>query len=56
MCSDIAMTQIQEAYTDCKCIAIPGYDNIVKEGGAINCTTWNIQTDIDISNKYENPR
>lgn len=39
---DKAIRQISDAYPECRCIPIPHYESIVKEGGALNCTTWNI--------------
>lgn len=37
----IAFRQIAEAYPKCGCHQIWGCDNIVREGGALNCCTWN---------------
>lgn len=37
----IAFRQIAEAYPECGCHQIWGCDNIVREGGALNCCTWN---------------
>lgn len=41
-----AFTQIAEAYPECKCHQIWKCDNIVQQGGALNCCTWNILTDL----------
>lgn len=38
----IAFRQIAEAYPECECHQILGCDSIVREGGALNCCTWNI--------------
>lgn len=43
--TDTAFRQIVEAYPDCECYPIWQYDNIVHEGGALNCSTWNIMID-----------
>lgn len=43
---DIAFRQIAEAYPDCECHPIWGCDCIVREGGALNCSTWNVLVDL----------
>lgn len=40
----IVFRQIAEAYPQCNCHSIWDCDNIVKEGGALNCCTWNLMT------------
>ena len=42
---EMAFRQITEAYPKCQCHTVPNCESIVSEGGALNCTTWNIQTD-----------
>ena len=42
----IAFKQIAAAYPQCDCHQIWGCDNIVREGGALNCCSWNILTDL----------
>lgn len=42
----IAFKQIAEAYPECECHQINGCDNIIREGGALNCCTWNILSDL----------
>ena len=42
----IAFKQISAAYLQCDCHQIWGCDNIVREGGALNCCSWNILTDL----------
>ncbi len=37
-----AMVQIQEYYPHHKVILIPGCQELVKEGGALNCISWSI--------------
>ena len=37
-----ALAQIESAFPMCQCHAVRGCENIVKEGGALNCSTWNI--------------
>ena len=44
--SEEAFKQIAEAYPECQCYPVLDCDNIVNEGGALNCCTWNILTDI----------
>lgn len=43
---EVAFRQIAEAYPQCECHQIWGCDNIVDEGGALNCCTWNILKDL----------
>ena len=38
-----ALEQIQKLYARHKVILIPGCQELVKEGGALNCISWNIQ-------------
>lgn len=40
----IAFRQIAEAYPKCECHPIWKCDNIIREGGALNCCTWNMMT------------
>ena len=42
----MAFKQISAAYPQCDCHQIWGCDNIVREGGALNCCSWNILTDL----------
>ena len=42
----IAFKQIAEAFPDCECHPIWECDNIIREGGALNCCTWNILSDL----------
>lgn len=42
---ETALRQISDAYSNCQCHPIPNCENIVNEGGALNCCTWNIQKD-----------
>lgn len=39
---ELAFMQIAEAYSQCECHPVWGFDNIVREGGALNCSTWNV--------------
>ncbi len=39
---EIAFRQIEDAFPQCECHPIYQYDNIVRDGGALNCSTWNI--------------
>ena len=43
--AEIASKQIAEAFPKCECFPVWDCDNIVREGGALNCCTWNIQAD-----------
>ena len=42
---EIAFRHIADAFPQCECHPIYHYENIVREGGALNCSTWNIFTD-----------
>ena len=42
---ETAFQQIADAYPNCHCHPIPHCKSIVNDGGALNCTTWNITTD-----------
>jgi hypothetical protein len=55
---DIAFRQIADAFPQCDCHPIYHYENIVHEGGALNCSTWNIQVDLpeEDDNYYELPK
>ena len=39
---ETAFRQIADAYPKCQCHPVPNFESIVNEGGALNCTTWNI--------------
>lgn len=43
----MAFKQISASYPQCDCHQIWGCDNIVREGGALNCCTWNMMTAIE---------
>lgn len=43
---EIAFRQIADAFPQCECHPIYHYENIVREGGALNCSTWTILTDL----------
>ena len=40
--AETAFRQIVEAFPECKCHRIWNCDSLVREGGALNCSTWNI--------------
>ena len=42
----LAMEQIQSYYPNHKVILIDGCMDLVREGGALNCISWNILTDL----------
>ena len=43
---EIAFRQIADAFPQCECHPIYHYENIVHDGGALNCSTWNILVDL----------
>ena len=44
--AETAFRQIVEAFPECKCHRIWNCESLVREGGALNCSTWNILTDL----------
>ena len=42
----LAIEQIQSFYPNHKVILIDGCINLIREGGALNCISWNILTDL----------
>jgi hypothetical protein len=46
--------QIADAYPQCKCHPLYHCESIVREGGALNCSTWNMLVDLpDEENSHE---
>ena len=43
---EMAFKQITDAFPQCECHSVYHYENIVREGGALNCSTWNILVDL----------
>ena len=43
---EVAFRQIADAFPQCKCHPVYHYENIIHEGGALNCSTWNILVDL----------
>ena len=41
-----AFDQIEAAFPICQCHMVPGCEKIVKDGGALNCSTWNVLADL----------
>lgn len=41
-----AFRQIADAFPQCECHPIYHYENIVHDGGALNCSTWNILVEL----------
>lgn len=39
-----ALAQIEAAFPQCQCQPVYGCEKIVKEGGALNCSSWNVMT------------
>lgn len=42
----LAVKKIQATYPYCKVIKIDGCQDLVRDGGALNCVTWNILSDL----------
>ncbi len=43
---EVAFSQIVDAFPQCKCHPVFHYENVIHEGGALNCSTWNILADL----------
>ena len=41
----IAFGQIAEAFPQCECRPVWNCDNLIKDGGALNCVSWNVLED-----------
>ena len=53
---EVAFRQIVDAFPQCKCHPVYHYESIVHEGGALNCSTWNILVDLqEEDNSHELP-
>ena len=50
--AEVALMQISDAFPQCKCHLVYHYENIVCDGGALNCSTWNML--VDLLEKEEN--
>ena len=48
-----ALEQIQKHYPHHKVVLVPGCQDLAKEGGALNCITWNILTDREAQPQQE---
>ena len=54
---DMAFRQIDDAFPQCKCHPVYHCESIVREGGALNCSTWNILVDLqEEDNSHELPK
>lgn len=54
---DVAFRQISDAFPQCKCHPIHHCESIVCEGGALNCSTWNVFADLpEEENSKELPK
>jgi hypothetical protein len=51
---EMAFRQIADAFPQCKCHPIHHCENIVRDGGALNCSTWNIL--VDLPEKEDNSK
>ena len=54
---EVAFKQIADAFPQCKCHPIRCCESIIREGGALNCSTWNILVDLpEKENSHELPK
>ena len=55
---EMAFRQIADAFPQCKCHPVYHCESIVREGGALNCSTWNILVDLPEKegNSHELPK
>jgi agmatine/peptidylarginine deiminase len=49
---ETAFKQIADAYPNCQCHPVMNCDNIISEGGALNCSTWNILTNLIVRQEF----
>mgnify|MGYP002625506144 CR=1 FL=1 len=49
----MALTQIEAAFPHCKCHQVSGCEKIVKDGGALNCSTWSVLNDFQEKEELE---
>ena len=47
----LALQQLQEFYPACKVIPVPGCQDLVRDGGALNCVSWTVKN-IESNNSY----
>ena len=40
----LALKQLREFFPECKVIPVPGCQDLVRDGGALNCVSWTIKT------------
>jgi len=54
---EMAFRQIADAFPQCRCRPIYHFESIVRDGGALNCSTWNILADLpEEENGHELPK
>jgi hypothetical protein len=54
---EVAFRQIADAFPQCRCCPIYHFESIVRDGGALNCSTWNILADLpEEENSHELPK
>lgn len=54
---EMAFRQIDDAFPQCKCHPVYHCESIAREGGALNCSTWNILVDLqEEDNSHELPK
>ena len=41
-----ALQQIRQFYPDCKVIQVQGCEKLARDGGVLNCVTWNVLADV----------
>ena len=51
---EMAFRQIADAFQQCKCHPVYHCESIIREGGVLNCSTWNII--VDLPEKEENSK
>ena len=48
----LALKQLQEFYPGYKVIPVPGCQDLVRDGGALNCVSWTVKTNELITQRY----
>lgn len=50
----LALKQLREFYPGCKVIPVPGCQDLVRDGGALNCVSWTVKaTELKTQRYYE---
>ncbi len=48
----LALKQLRDFFPECKVIPVPGCQDLVRDGGALNCVSWTIKNNKQINTKH----